>query len=238
MIAGKSVIAVVPARAGSKGLPGKNIRPLCGKPLISWTIEAGLASRYVDDVLVSTDCQTTADIALKAGVSVPFMRPAVLASDTASSVDVVLHTLDFYRQELLREFDLVVLLEPTSPLRQADDIDSMLEKLVSRLEEFDAIISLGEVHTHPSIMKRLSGDQIEQFNKDLVMSSRRQDQAVAYFPFGVAYIVKAATLYAGRTFYPTRTTYQLIERYQCYEIDDIYDFLAIENIMRYEWRTP
>ena len=238
MIAGKSVIAVVPARAGSKGLPGKNIRPLCGKPLISWTIEAGLASRYIDDVLVSTDCQATADVALKAGARVPFMRPAVLASDTASSVDVVLHALDFYRQELLREFDLVVLLEPTSPLRQADDIDSMLEKLVSRLEEFDAIISLGEVHTHPSIMKRLSGDQIEQFNKDLVMSSRRQDQAVAYFPFGVAYIVKVATLYAGRTFYPTRTTYQLIERYQCYEIDDIYDFLAIENIMRYEWRTP
>ena len=238
MIAGKSVIAVVPARAGSKGLPGKNIRRLCGKPLVSWTIEAGLASRYIDDVLVSTDCQATADIALKAGASVPFMRPAVLASDTASSVDVVLHTLDFYRQELLRNFDLVVLLEPTSPLRQADDIDSMLEKLVSRLEEFDAIISLGEVHTHPSIMKRLSGDQIEQFNKDLVMSSRRQDQAVAYFPFGVAYIVKVATLYSGRTFYPSRTTYQLIQRYQCYEIDDIYDFLAIENIMRYEWRTP
>ena len=238
MIAGKSVIAVVPARAGSKGLPGKNIRSLCGKPLVSWTIEAGLASRYIDDVLVSTDCQATADIALKAGASVPFMRPAVLASDTASSVDVVLHTLDFYRQELLRNFDLVVLLEPTSPLRQADDIDSMLEKLVSRLEEFDAIISLGEVHTHPSIMKRLSGDQIEQFNKDLVMSSRRQDQAVAYFPFGVAYIVKVATLYSGRTFYPSRTTYQLIQRYQCYEIDDIYDFLAIENIMRYEWRTP
>jgi CMP-N-acetylneuraminic acid synthetase len=85
-------------------------------------------------------------------------------------------------------------------------------------------------------MKRIIGDAIEPFTKDLVMATRRQDNEVAYFPYGVGYIVKTITLLEEKTFYPKRTTHHLIERYQCQEIDDIYDFLAIENIMKYEWK--
>ena len=235
MINGKSVIAIIPARGGSKGLPGKNIKELCGKPLIAWSIEAGLGCKYIDEVMVTTDSEETARIARKFGASVPFIRPTELASDTATSFDAIKHAIDFYENELDKCFDYIVLLEPTSPLREKGDIDGMFEKIISMEDQFDAIVSLGEVHEHPSIMKKIVGNEIEPYCKNLYMATRRQDNEIAYFPYGVAYIVKTKTLLEEKSFYPFRTTHRMIKRYQCYEIDDIYDFLAIENIMKYEW---
>jgi CMP-N,N'-diacetyllegionaminic acid synthase len=235
MINGQRVIAIIPARGGSKGLPGKNIKELCGKPLIAWSIEAGLSSQYIDEVMVTTDSEEIARISKNFGASVPFMRPSDLASDAATSFDAVKHAIDFYKNELHKKFDYVVLLEPTSPLRQNDDIDKMLNKIISMEDQFDAIVSLGEVHEHPSIMKKIVGNVIEPYCSELIMKTRRQDNEIAYFPYGVAYIVKVKTLLDEESFYPRRTTHQLIKRYQCFEIDDIYDFLTIENIMKYEW---
>jgi CMP-N-acetylneuraminic acid synthetase len=235
MINGKSVIAIIPARGGSKGLPGKNIKALCGRPLIAWSIEAGLGSQYIDEVMVTTDSEEIADIARMFGASVPFIRPPELASDIATSFDAIKHAIDFYENELSKKFDYIVLLEPTSPLREKDDIDGMIEKIISMENQFDAIVSLGEVHEHPSIMKKIIDNKIEPYCKELVMVTRRQDNNIAYFPYGVAYIVKTKTLLEEKSFYPQRTTYRIIKRYQCHEIDDIYDFLAIENIMKYEW---
>lgn len=235
MINGKSVMAIIPARGGSKGLPGKNIKPLCGKPLIAWSIEAGLSSQYIDEVMVTTDSEEIAKIACELGASVPFLRPIELAGDTASSFDAIEHTISFYWNKWHKVFDYIVLLEPTSPLREKDDIDRMLDRVISAEDQYDAIVSLGEVHEHPAIMKQIKGHQIEAYCKDLAIASRRQDNEAAYFPYGVAYIVKTKTLFEEKSFYPSRTTYYLIKRYQCYEIDDIYDFLAVENIMKYEW---
>lgn len=236
MINGRNIIAIIPARGGSKGLHGKNIKVLCGKPLIAWSIEAGQGSKYVDEVMVTTDCEEIARIAREFGALVPFIRPNELASDTAMTFDAIKHVIDFYENELHKKFDYIVLLEPTSPLREKDDIDGMIEKIISMEDQFDAIVSLGEVHEHPSIMKKLVGYKIEPYCKDLVMATRRQDNEIAYFPYGVAYIVKTKTLLEEKSFYPLRTTHRMIKRYQCYEIDDIYDFLAIENIMKYEWK--
>lgn len=235
MISNKRVIAIIPARGGSKGLPGKNIRPLCGKPLIAWSIERARQSRHIDTVVVTTDSQDIADVALGCGAEVPFLRPAHLASDTASSVDTVLHTLDYYRDILGKTFDYVVLLEPTSPLREAGDIDGMLNKLLANADDFDAIVSVGEVHEHPSIMMRLEGNTMQPFYTDLAMTGRRQDNVPAYFPYGVAYIVTANTLYSLRTFYPPRATFFEIKRHQCFEIDDLCDFLVVETMMKQEW---
>lgn len=234
MINGKSVIAIITARGGSKGLPGKNIKSLCGKPLIAWSIEAGLDCQYIDEVMVSTENHEIANISIGYGASVPFIRPAELASDTATSFDVVKHALQFYAAEFQKSFDFIILLEPTSPLRQKKDLREMLEKICSMSDEYDAIVSLGEVHEHPSIMKKIVGNTIEPCVKEMVMASRRQDNEATYFPYGVAYILKTETLLREKTFYPCRTTYYLIERHQCYEIDDIYDFLAIESIMKYQ----
>ena len=233
----KTFLAIIPARAGSKGLPGKNIKELCGKPLISWSIEKSLKSSYVDEVMVTTDSEEIAHISKEYGALVPFLRPDYLASDTATSFDAIKHTIEFYKNEMKKEFDYIVLLEPTSPLREDNDIDNMIEKIVNNEENFDSIVSIGEVHEHPSIMKKIKNEIfLEPYCKELEMKSRRQDNDIAYFPYGVAYIVKTKNLLQEETFYTKRNAFYEIKRYQCYEIDDIYDFLAIENIMKFEWR--
>jgi CMP-N-acetylneuraminic acid synthetase len=232
---GKKAIGIIPARSGSKGLPGKNIKELCGKPLIAWTIESALNSDKLDEVVVSTDSREIADISKQFGASVPFLRPAELASDTATSIDVVKHVLDFYRNTNETEFDYMALLEPTSPLREQDDIDNMLEILSEKSDLFDAIISIGEIGEHPSIVKKLVGDRLVPFCDELELTSRRQDNDPAYFPYGVAYIAKTKELVEQGTFYLERATGYKIKRYQNFEIDDIYDFLCVENIMRHEW---
>jgi len=236
MYKNKTFLAIIPARGGSKGLPGKNIKEICSKPLVAWSIEAGVKSKYVDEVMVTTDYQEIADIAKEYGANVPFLRPEFLASDTATSFDAIKHTIDFYKNELHREFDYIVLLEPTSPLREDCDIDNMIEKIVNNEAEFDSIVSIGEVHEHPSIMKKIiNNNHLSPYCQELEMKTRRQDNDVAYFPYGVAYIVKRKSLLDEETFYTKRNTFYEIKRYQCYEIDDIYDFLAIENIMKFEW---
>lgn len=233
MIDGKSVLALVPARSGSKGLPGKNLRPLCGKPLIAWSIAAAHGSRYVDETVVSTDGDDIARVAAEHGARVPFRRPAELAVDTTGMLAVARHALEHYAREG-RPFDILVLLEPTSPLREDDDIDRMLERLARGWKDYDAVISLGEVHEHPSIMKRLDGATLAPYCAELAQTTRRQDNPPAYFPYGVAYVVKVAALLGEETFYPRRSTYHLIKRYQTYEIDDLHDFLCVEAVMRHE----
>ncbi len=236
MYKNKTFLAIIPARGGSKGLPSKNIKELCAKPLIAWSIEAGLQSKYLDEVVVSTDYQDIADIAKQYEASVPFLRPDYLASDTATSFDAVKHTIEYYKNELNREFDYIILLEPTSPLREEDDIDNMIEKIIKSEDKFDSIVSIGEVHEHPSIMKKIvNKDYLNNYCEELELKSRRQDNDKAYFPYGVAYIVKINSFLNEKTFYTERNTFFEIKRYQCYEIDDIYDFLAIENIMKYQW---
>lgn len=236
MINQKSVLAIIPARGGSKGLPKKNIKLMNGKPLIQWTIETALQTTEIDSVLVTTDCPEIQSVALAVGAECPFLRPDALASDTATSFDAIKHSLDYYAQELGREFDIIVLLEPTSPLRENTDISNMLSKLEQHYQTHDGIVSLGEVSEHPSIVKVIDHDgSVVPLDEQADSAIRRQDCAKVYFPFGVAYVVKRDVLLKEKSFYPQRTLPYEIKRYQCYEIDDIYDFLAIENIMKFEW---
>jgi CMP-N,N'-diacetyllegionaminic acid synthase len=232
MINNRTAIGVIAARAGSKGLPNKNTRLLCGKPLINWTIEKALSSLHLDVVVVSTDDIFIADIARKAGAEVPFLRPVELATDTASSYDVIRHALAHYRP---RFFDYSVLLEPTSPLREEDDIDRVLEALDEERDRFDSIVTLGQVHEHPSIMKQLRDKAVIPFVENLALVGRRQDAEPAFFPYGVAYAAKTDVLLAENTFYTTRCLGFPIKRYQNYEIDDLQDFLCVEAIMKHQW---
>ncbi|MBZ3682656.1 acylneuraminate cytidylyltransferase family protein [Providencia rettgeri] len=123
MINNKKIIAIIPARGGSKRLPRKNILPLVGKPLINWTIEAALASKYIDKVIVSTDDIEIQEVAQKAGADVPELRPENLSTDTATTQDVVFYILDKFGDNE----DIVVILQPTSPLRNHTHIDEALE---------------------------------------------------------------------------------------------------------------
>ncbi len=236
MINGKTAIGIITARGGSKGLPGKNIRPMCGKPLVAWSIENARQSTLLDEVMVTTDSEEIAGVSKSYGARVPFLRPVELATDTATSFDAIAHTLDYYAREEARRFHYVVLLEPTSPLREPDDVDRMLHALDQHENQYDAIVSIGEVSAHPSIVKKWENGELSPFCPGLPLTTRRQDNAIAYFPYGVAYIAKTEALLREKTFYCARTMGFPIRRYQCYEIDDIYDFITTESIMKYEWK--
>lgn len=226
------VLAIIPARGGSKGLPGKNIKPLCGKPLIGWTIEQAQQSKYIDEIFVSTDSQEIADVAETFGVSVPDLRPAELAGDTATSASFVIYTIEKLKAEG-KEFDYIILLEPTSPLRTSTDIDKAIELATANLDKC-GVVSLGEVHMeHPQIVKRINDKgSIIPYVEQTTKITQRQQADKAYFPYGVVYLVKTEHFLHTNQFYGTESLPYFIERWQCYEIDDIYDFTAIEAILK------
>jgi len=233
MYKGKRVLAIVPARGGSKGLPGKNIRPLAGKPLIGWTLESAKKSKYLDEIFVSTDSQKIADVAETFGVKVPELRPEELASDTATSASVVLYTIDYFRKKG-KDFDYILLLEPTSPMRKEDDIDNAIA-LACEHPDKAGVVSLGEVHMeHPSIVKKITDKSIIEPYVEAQRVTRRQQLDKAYFPYGVVYLVRTDYFEKNQLFYGKDSLPYIIERWQCYEIDDIYDFTAIEAILKYK----
>jgi CMP-N,N'-diacetyllegionaminic acid synthase len=236
MIQGKTVLAIIPARGGSKGLPRKNILPLLGKPLIAWTIEQALASKYLDKVMVSTDDEEIARIAKDHGAEVPFIRPAELATDTAKTIDVIYHSLEFYKERSV-SFNYLALLEPTSPLRAEGDIDKSIKLLSDQEAEADSLVSVGEVHMeHPSIVKKIENNYVKPYEKTREIITRRQDLSKAYFPYGVIYLSKITSLEATNTFYQERTIPFFIQRWQNYEVDDIFDLMCIEAILKYKIR--
>ncbi len=230
MYKNKKILALIPARGGSKTLPRKNILPLAGESLIAWSIKAAFFSKFIDRVIVSTEDHEIATVAKKNGASVPFLRPNGLAQDNSTSIDVVIHTLDTL-EEHGESYDFVLLLEPTSPLRKKDDIDNAVRNLIDD-DNFDAIVSLGQIQLeHPSYTKKITGKFVSSFT-DAPSISRRQDNNKVYFPYGVLYMIKTTTLYKERTFYPKKLMPYLIERWQNYEIDDGLDFFIVENIMK------
>ena len=230
MINNKTVISIIPARSGSKGLPGKNLKELNGIPLITWSIHQALLSRHVDLVLVSTDCPEIASVALNAGAEVPFIRPQHLATDDASTYDVIEHCISCLEARN-ESFDYVALIEPTSPLRKESDIDNMIAYLDSNSNHYDSLVSLGEVPTHPHILKEVDNHYVTDFIESPMKNRRRQEYDPVFFPYGVGYIAKTSTLLTEKTFYTRRCMSYFIDRWQCYEIDDICDFICVQAIL-------
>ncbi|MBF0216062.1 MAG: acylneuraminate cytidylyltransferase family protein [Candidatus Omnitrophica bacterium] len=230
MYKGKKILALIPARGGSKGLPRKNIRDLGGKPLIAWTIEQAMKSEYADKVVVSTDDREIADISVQCGAEVPFIRPRKLASDTAKASDVILHALGHFKKKGV-SFDFIALLEPTSPLRRDEDIDNGIKELIGK-PGMDNLMTLGEIHLeHPCLAKKISSGRMLPYS-GLKAVYRRQDRGKAYFPYGVLYLAKVGPFCRARTFDTARTIPLFIERWQNYEVDDEWDLAIIEEIMK------
>lgn len=153
MIENKKVLAIIPARGGSKGIPKKNIKAVSGKPMINYTIEAAKECDYIDKVIVSTDDEEIAEISMKAGAIVPFLRPDELAVDEAELIDVVMHAVEFYERKAER-YDIIVLLQPTSPLRTSDDLQKALEYYMRKGEK--SLLSISEVSEHPVNMRKFN----------------------------------------------------------------------------------
>jgi CMP-N-acetylneuraminic acid synthetase len=228
------ILGFIPARGGSKGLPGKNTLPLCGKPLVAWTIQQAQRSRYLTEVIISTDSPGIARVAEEHGLPVPFLRPDELARDDSPVSDAVLHTLTWL-EERGRRFDILALLEPTSPLRKEGDIDGAIELFLSRYEEADALVSVGQVHLEsPYYMKEIRDGFVQPFLPAEKVHYHRQQLKKVYFPYGVIYMSKVDVFRKTRTFYQDRTIAYPIERWQNYEIDDLHDMICVSAIMEQE----
>lgn len=227
----EKVLAIIPARAGSKGIPGKNIKPIGGYPLITWTIRQALGATLLGKVIVSTDGDEIARIAQDSGAEVPFVRPPEFAQDHSPTSDVVIHALDFYSERGM-EFEMVAVLEPTSPLRKASDIDRGIEMLGKRTDAF-SLVSVGEVHTeHPMIVKRIDRDFVVPYMPESRKIHQRQQADPAFFPYGVLYLARSDKFRELRTFYTERTLPMKIERWQNYEVDDDVDFTIIDTLIQ------
>jgi len=232
MITNQKVLGLVLAREGSKGLPGKNTMLLCGKPLIAWSIEAGLASRYIDDLVVSTDGDEIASVSKQYGAEVPFIRPSEFASDGASSVSAILHTLD-YLEEHGRCYDLVVLLEPTSPLRETADIDTTLELLVEKNASSVVSVCAAEAN-HPSFMFKMDSATKKLLSFTGVQPNvlRRQDIEPVFFLDGTIYCSTSKKIREKKGFYHEETLAYEVPKWKSLEIDDADDFLMVEAVMK------
>lgn len=232
MINSKRVLGIVLARAGSKGLPGKNWKPLMGKPLVEYAIEAGLNSKYIDDVVISTDCEQCIKIARNLGIEIPFRRPNELSSDGVSSADVIAHALDFLNASG-RFYEMFVLLEPTSPLRDAFDVDEALEMMTNGGHE--SLVSVCQAEDqHPSFMFNIQADDtLIPWSGDKFVPLRRQELQATYYLDGSVYASTTDTFLEKRTFCHSKTGAYIMPKWKAYEVDDIWDFICIEAIMKY-----
>jgi N-acylneuraminate cytidylyltransferase len=215
------ILAVIPARGGSKGVPRKNVRLLDGKPLIAWSIEQASQSRYVDRVIVSSEDEEICQVAKTYGAEVPFVRPAALASDTASGVDVLCHAVEAAGGD----YDYVVLLQPTSPLRACEDIDSAIELCIDR--SVPSVVSLAESAKNPHWMFQIRPDSgLIPFVEDI--AANRQKLPSFYVLNGAVYVLRVDSLLNSRRLLCDNTLGYVMPAERSYDIDSEMDFLICD----------
>lgn len=224
MIQNQSVLALIPARGGSKGVPRKNLREIAGKPLIAWAIEAGRQSRYIDRLILSSEDPEIMAQARSWGCEVPFVRPAELARDDTPGMEPVLHALT----ALPEEYDYVVVLQPTSPLRLAEDIDGCLETCLR--QEAPACVTVAEVDQSPFWMYRLdSARHLLPLIDQKGHPSRRQELPQVYILNGAVYVARTAWLQQQRTFMTAETVAYIMPRGRSQDVDTEVDLKICES---------
>ena len=233
MIKNNKVLCLITARSGSKGLKNKNILKLGSHPLLAWPIQAAIKSKFIDDVVVSTDCTKIAKIARKYSAETPFLRPKYLAKDTSSSIDVILHALKKLNENYNRNYQYLILLEPTSPFTTAKDIDTSLKLLIKKNNYYKALISVTSADKyHPSYSLHLSNSMgLKKANYIVRKHTRRQDLESVYFPDGSIYISDVSYLEDKKSFYHTKTLGKEFPKWKSIEIDDLLDFNYAQSII-------
>lgn len=219
----RSIMAVIPARGGSKGIPHKNIVELCGKPLIAYSIDAALSSKYIDYVMVSTDDPEIATVAKEYGADIPFMRPKELATDTSKTIDAVLHSI-ITLKEMGRYYSDLILLQPTEPLRTHEDIDRAIE--VYYRNACSPLVSVNEVDDHPILIRTIKDDRLSPLLNTL-STCRRQDMPDYYRVNGCIYINAIDDIDENTSFNDNPVPY-VMERSHSVDIDELSD-LAMAN---------
>jgi len=226
MINGKTILAIIPARGGSKGIPRKNIKELAGKPLIAWTIEEAKKSKYIDRLILSSDDEEIITVAKEWGCEVPFVRPKELATDSSPSIDFVLHAIN----NIDKQFDYICLLQPTSPLRNVDDINNCILYCIDN--NSNSCVTISEVEKHPYYMYELSKNNnlIKVLPNTGVL--RRQDLPKIYEVNGSVYLNNVDFLKLNKIFIDKSTNGYIIPKERAVDIDSDLDWKICELILK------
>lgn len=223
------ILALIPARGGSKRIPNKNIRELGGKPLITWTIDSVRGLPELVDVLVSTDSSAIAETAVAAGALVPWLRPAELATDTATSVAVCMHALNWYEHEK-GPIDGLLLLQPTSPFRTTASIRSAIELFQQHPQR--SIVSFSPAESHPTWSFYLEDNNVRPFIENTQGQTRSQDLTPAYVLNGAIYLTSPNYLRQRETFIGSDTIPLIIENpKENLDIDTEWDWTLAEHTL-------
>ncbi|MBF0124381.1 MAG: acylneuraminate cytidylyltransferase family protein [Magnetococcales bacterium] len=226
--ADQTVLAVIPARGGSRGVPRKNVRLLAGRPLIAWSIGAAQACPAIDRLIVSSEDDEIIEVAQQWGCEVPFRRPAALATDHASSIDVLLHALDTLADQQQR-YDWLLLLQPTSPLRTDEDIQMALR--LCRRDDVAAVVSLVAAAHPPQWSYYLDHDVLQPVMAGPVIP-RRQDLPQAYTLNGAVFMARVDWLRHNRSFLTAESRGFVMPAERSIDIDSELDFALAELLAR------
>lgn len=225
MINDKRVLAIIPARGGSKGVPRKNIRLLAGKPLIAWTIEEAKKSKYIDRLIITSEDTEIIETAKMYDCDVPFVRPVEFAQDTTPGIDPILHAL-----EQIEGYDYIVLLQPTSPFRLAEDIDGCIESLVET--QSPACVSVTGAESSPYWMYTMNEvGKMQPLILQEELTARRQELPVIYALNGAVYVAEVDWLKSSRSFLTEDTVAFVMPGERSHDIDTGEDFLWCEWLM-------
>lgn len=230
MINNKTILAIIPARGGSKGIPKKNIKLLNGKPLIAYTIEECLKSKYIDRVIVSTEDTEIANISLKYGAEVPFLRPQELALDETPGIEPILNVIDTLKKTEKHFSDYTICLQCTSPFRSAYNIDEALELLINSSEDF--IVSVCESEISPYWMKKIENRLLKDFVTDDKFYCRRQDLPIVYRLNGAIYAGKTNKISMQKNWYNESALSYVMKQSESIDIDTMLDLKFAEFILK------
>jgi N-acylneuraminate cytidylyltransferase/CMP-N,N'-diacetyllegionaminic acid synthase len=227
MFKNKHITALIPARGGSKGLKRKNIRDFLGKPLIAWTIEQALSCKYIDKVVVSTEDDEIARIAIEYGATVPFLRPLDIATDSAKAIDVILHAIKWFKSNNNWNCDMLALLQPTSPLRTSQHLEESIELLFNKNAQ--AIVSVCETDHHPFWSNILPENGfMKDFLRPDIVDKNRQDLPKYYRLNGSIYLAYCDYIINNLGFFGENTYSYIMKVNESVDIDNEIDFKVAE----------
>lgn len=225
------IVAIIPARGGSKGIPLKNIKKLLGKPLIEYTINAALNSKKINKVIVSTDNEKIARISRSLGAEVPFLRPKKTSTDSSNSIDVIKHALKKLEKSKFIP-DIIVILQPTSPFRTSQMIDKSIDLL--RKSKSTSIISVAKIKKHPYSSFWYYDKYLKPFKKDFLKFYQRQLFPELFYPTGAIYTFWTSTVTKYNSLYGPRIKPMIISNEIInLDIDSNFDFFIAEMCKKY-----
>ena len=225
------ILTLITARAGSKRLPNKNILNLADKPLIAWSINEALKSKYISEVIVSTDSKKIAEISEQYNATVPFIRPKYLSNDTATSYDVILHAINYFREKNDDSYKYILLLQPTSPLRTSEDINNAIDLFSEK--QTKAVVSVCKTEHSPLWSNILPKDlSMKNFIRPEVKNKRSQDLPDYYRLNGAIYIADIEYFIENKGFLGNKTRASIMKRQNSIDIDNLLDFRFAELIIK------